>query len=112
MGTAQSKELQMTEKHSPPPLHGVDHHATMHWIDPHSLPESEGTLTKFLYNMHGDADGFLLDGEQQVHFPSHMSLALLKSVKVGEIVKIHGVKPRSSAVLVGRGPEPKKPTLL
>jgi hypothetical protein len=75
-------------------------HAAMHWIDPQSLPETSGTITKMLFNVHGDSDGFLLDGECQVHFPPHMSAELLKSVKVGEKVKVHGVKPRSVDLLV------------
>jgi hypothetical protein len=96
-------------------------HAAMHWIDPQSLPETTGSITKMLFNVHGDCDGFLLDGKHQVHFPPHMSAELLKAVKVGEQVKVHGVKPRSIDVLVAasvtaangkmivdHGPEPKK----
>jgi hypothetical protein len=96
-------------------------HAAMHWIDPHSLPETAGTLTKMLFNVHGDVDGFLLDGEHQVHFPPHLSTGLLKAVKVGEKIKVHGVKLRDVALLVAvsitaengtvivdHGPEPIK----
>jgi hypothetical protein len=69
-------------------------------IDPKSLPETKGEVTKFLFNFHNDANGFLLDGEHQVYFPPHMSQRLLKKVKVGELVTIHGLKRRGSDVLV------------
>ena|ERR1035437_2959451 len=75
-------------------------HAAMHLIDPKSLPETKGKVTKFLFNLHNDATGFLLDGENQVHFPPHMSERLLKKVKVGELVVIHGLKRRGSDVLI------------
>jgi hypothetical protein len=75
-------------------------HAAMHWIDPQSLPETSGILTKMLFNVHGYVDGFLLDDERQVHFPPHMSDELVSAVKVGEKVKVHGVKPRSVNLLV------------
>jgi hypothetical protein len=93
----------------------------MHWIDPQSLAETSGTITKMLFNVHGDVDGFLLDGECQVHFPPHMSTELIKAVNVGEKVKVTGVKPRSvdllvaasitsasGKVVVDHGHEPKK----
>jgi hypothetical protein len=72
----------------------------MHLIEPNSLPQSKGKVTKFLLNFHNDATGFLLDGEQQVHFPAHMSDKLLKWVKVGDFVTIHGLKRRGSDVLI------------
>jgi hypothetical protein len=96
-------------------------HAGAHWIDYKSLPETSGTLSKMLYKIHGDADGFLLDGDRQVHFPPHMSAELHKAVKVGEKIKVHAVKPRASdalvaaavtsangTVVVDHGPVPKK----
>jgi hypothetical protein len=75
-------------------------HAAMHLIEPQSLPEIRGKVTKFLFDFHNDATGFLLDGEHQVHFPHHMSEKLLKNVKVGELVSIHGLKRRGSDTLV------------
>ena len=75
-------------------------HAAVHWIDPHSLPETAGTLTKMLFNVQGDVDGFLLDGQHQVHFPPHLSAGLLKAVKVGEKIKVHAVKLRDVDLLV------------
>ena len=52
--------------------------------------ERSGAVSKFLYNAHGDSDGFLLDGEKQVHFPPHLSAEVLKNVKVGDKVHVHG----------------------
>jgi hypothetical protein len=68
----------------------------MHWIDPASLPETSGTVARFLFNTHGDADGFLLDGGRQVHLPPHLSAELLRKVKVGDKVRVRGVKPRGA----------------
>ena len=62
--------------------HAAD--APKHGVDPKSLPQTNGTVSKFLFNLHGDADGFLLDGEHQVHLPPHLSSELLKAVKVGD----------------------------
>jgi hypothetical protein len=75
-------------------------HATMHLIEPGSLPETRGKLTKFLFNFHNDATGFLLDDKQQVHFPAHMSELLMKKIAEGEFVTIHGLKHRGSDVLI------------
>jgi len=32
----------------------------MHWIDPESLPELQGTLEQFVLNPHGEVDGFVM----------------------------------------------------
>ena len=45
----------------------------MDWIDSAYLPETKGTLDRFLLNPHGDADGLLLTDGMEVHFPPHMS---------------------------------------
>ena len=73
----------------------------MYWIDPLSLPSIEGTVERFLFNAEGDADGFLLANGQQVHFPAHLSQALLKRVQPGDPVRVRGLKPRAADVLVG-----------
>ncbi len=72
----------------------------MNWIDPLSLPSIEGAVVRFLFNADGDADGFLLAKGQQVHFPPHLSQALLKRVKIGDHVRVRGLKPRGADVLV------------
>ena len=72
----------------------------MHWIDPLSLPSTEGDVARFLFNAEGHADGFLFTNGQQVHFPPHLSQALLKRVDVGDGVRARGFKPRGADVLV------------
>jgi hypothetical protein len=72
----------------------------MHWIDPLSLPSIEGSVARFLFNADGAADGFLFANDQQVHFPPHLSQMLLKRVRIGEHVRVRGLKPRGSDLLV------------
>ena len=72
----------------------------MHWIDPQSLPSVENRVASFLFNADGNADGFLFANGQQVHFPPHLSRQLLKRVKVGDTVRVRGLKPRGADVLV------------
>jgi hypothetical protein len=74
-------------------------HTAMHSVDPASLPRTEGVVSKFLHNLHGDADGFLLDG-QQVHFPPHLSDNLTKSIKIGDRVSVQGLKRRGVDILM------------
>ena len=75
-------------------------HAAMHLVDPKSLPETTGLVTKFLFNFDNEANGLLLDSEHQVHFPAYMSERLLKKIKIGESIAIHGLKRRGSDILV------------
>ena len=66
----------------------------MHWIDPAHLPETKGTVDRFLINPHGDADGLLLEGGKEVHFPPHMSKLVAAALKPGDHVKVRGVHLR------------------
>ncbi|WP_321894966.1 hypothetical protein [Paraburkholderia heleia] len=54
----------------------------MHWIDPHGLPETRGTVTRFLLNPQGELDGFVLGlrHPRQVHFPPHLSRQIARCV--------------------------------
>ncbi len=95
----------------------------MHWIDPKFLPEISGTVELFLLNPHGESDGLVMDDGTEVHFPPHLSTKVHKAIKVGDIVKVRGVRPREGDVLAaislqGDGgklildegpPEPKPP---
>jgi hypothetical protein len=72
----------------------------MHWIDPACLPETKGVVDRFLINLHGDADGLLLKDGKEVHFPSHMSGAILAAVKPGDPVKVRGLRPRGVDMVV------------
>lgn len=71
----------------------------MHWIDPASLPATRGTVDSFIYNQHGDADGFLLAGGRQVHLPPHLSAELQRKLKVGDKVSVRALSPRGSDLL-------------
>jgi len=66
----------------------------MHWIDPSHLPETTGTVERFLLNPHGDADGLLLTDGTEVHFPPHLSKQVLTVFKPGDEVKVRGIHPR------------------
>lgn len=73
----------------------------MHWIDPDSLRETRGTVTRFLLNPHGEPDGFVLGSRQlrQVHFPPHLSRQVARLVAVGDAIRVRGVKPRSADMI-------------
>jgi hypothetical protein len=75
----------------------------MHWIDPDSLPELQGTVERFVLNPHGEIDGFvMLGGEEDatvlVHTPPHMEAELMRHVKTGETVRVRGLRPRGAAL--------------
>ena len=72
----------------------------MHWIDPACLPETKGVVDRFLINPRGDADGLLLKDGKEVHFPPHMSVAILAAVKPGDPVKVRGLRPRGIDMVV------------
>lgn len=71
----------------------------MHWIDPECLPETHGTVTQFLLNPHGALDGFVLNGERQIHFPPHLSAWVVRHIKPGDAIKVRGVKPRNADIV-------------
>ena len=70
----------------------------MHWIDPGSLPETRGSVTRFLLNPHGEIDGVVLGSRrrQQVHFPPHLSSQVARHVAIGDEIRVRGVKPRGA----------------
>ncbi|MGI4850233.1 MAG: hypothetical protein ACRYGK_19160 [Janthinobacterium lividum] len=71
----------------------------MHWIDPLHLPETKGRVSSFLFNTHGDCDGFMLKGSLQVHVPPHLSKAILKNIGIGDTVNVRGIRPRGAEVV-------------
>lgn len=71
----------------------------MHWVDPLSLPESRGAVAVHLYNLHGEPDGFILDGGQQVHVPPHVTAHLERATEVGKQISVRGVKPKGTDLL-------------
>ena len=66
----------------------------MQWMDPAYLPETQGALDRFVINSHGDADGLLLNNGTEIHFPAHMSKAVVAAIKLGDVVRVRGVRPR------------------
>ena len=66
----------------------------MHWIDPAYLPETKGTVDRFLINAHGDAEGLMLRDGKEVHFPRHLAKRVLAAFKPGDPIKVRGVRPR------------------
>jgi len=73
----------------------------MHWIDPESLPEVSGTVSRFLLNPEGDVDGFVLGGRRlrQVHVPPHLSRHIARHVALGDKIRVRGVKPRGADMI-------------
>lgn len=82
----------------------------MHWIDPDQLPETRGTVSRFLLNPHGEPDGFILGKDRQVHFPPHLASQVMRHVAVGDKVRVRGLKPRAADVVAAiaiTGPDGK-----
>jgi hypothetical protein len=71
----------------------------MHWLDPDHLPETTGTLGRFLLNPHGETDGMILSDGTEVHFPPHMAAEIRAAVRPGEIVKVRGARPRAADMI-------------
>lgn len=71
----------------------------MHWIDPDYLPEVSGVVSCFLLNGKGEADGLVLSGGMEVHFPPHMGSDVLAVVRPGGTVHVRGVRPRGVAMI-------------
>lgn len=71
----------------------------MHWIDPDSLTPLKSKVARFLYNHKGDADGMLLANGTEAHFPPHLSIKVLKKIRVGDAITLYGVKPRVADVI-------------
>lgn len=71
----------------------------MHWIDPEYLPETRGEVERFLLNPHGDLDGLVFIDSTLIHFPPHLSEAVIKSIRPGDKVKVRGVRPRGAELI-------------
>ena len=82
----------------------------MHWIDPNQLPETRGTVSRFLLNPRGELDGFILGKDRQVHFPPHLASQVVRHVAVGDKVRVRGLKPRAADIVAAvaiTGPDDK-----
>jgi hypothetical protein len=75
----------------------------MHWIDPECLPETTGTVERFVMNPHGEIDGLILDcGTDKavlVHVRPHLSAEIEAAVHPGEAVRVRGVRPRGAEMI-------------
>ncbi|MGN4076997.1 hypothetical protein ACS0X5_10605 [Burkholderia gladioli] len=73
----------------------------MHWIDPEGLPETRGTVSRFLLNPHGEIDGIVLGTRDMrlVHVPPHLSKRIERHVAVGDTIRVRGVKPRGADLI-------------
>jgi hypothetical protein len=72
----------------------------MHWLDPDYLPETRGTLERFIVNPEGDIDGLLLTDGTEVHTPPHLSPELSEALSPGRRVTVRGVKPRNGDIII------------
>jgi len=78
----------------------------MHWVDPDYLPETRGTLARFLLNPKAEVDGLLLDDGTEVHTAPHLSAQLLKTLKPGIALGVRGLKPYGVDMLVALAIDP------
>ncbi|KAB7769779.1 hypothetical protein [Xanthomonas maliensis] len=79
----------------------------MHWVDPDFLPETRGTLARFLLNPKADIDGLLLADGTEVHTPPHLSQALHAALAPGARLTVRGLKPRGVDMLVALAIDPE-----
>lgn len=75
----------------------------MHWIDPDCLPQTQGVVEGFITNRHGEIDGMLLTGVRQsallVCTPPHMAAEIEAAVKIGETIRVRGIRPRVADIV-------------
>ena len=75
----------------------------MHWIDPNCLQETQGEVEGFITNRHGEIDGVLLAGPRQttllVCTPPHMAAEIEAAVKIGETIRVRGIRPRRADIV-------------
>jgi hypothetical protein len=75
----------------------------MHWIDPDCLPETAGTVERFIVNPHGEVDGLLMMTEKNtlviVHTPPNLEADIVAAVKVGDAISVRGVRPRGADMI-------------
>jgi hypothetical protein len=93
----------------------------MHWIDPSYLPQTDGTVERFLVNPHGEIDGLLLVDGLEVHVPPRLDAGLRAAVQPGTAIAVFGVrshgvemisavaiKARPGCLIADNGPPKKK----
>jgi hypothetical protein len=71
----------------------------MHWLDPDYLPETVGTVGRFLINPDDLIDGLLLADGTEIHIPPHMDEAVRQACHPGDAISVRGVRPRGADVI-------------
>jgi hypothetical protein len=60
--------------------------------DPGQLPAYTGRLQQFTLTPRGEIDGLILSDGTEVKTPPHLSTAIAYSVKLGDTVRVHGLR--------------------
>jgi hypothetical protein len=73
----------------------------MHWLNPDYLPEISGIFERFLFNLHGEADGMVMSDGTEVHFPPHMADEVCACIRADERtkVKVRGIRQPAGGVI-------------
>ncbi len=71
----------------------------MHWLDPDFLPETSGTIVRFIPTPKGEMDGFVLESGQQVHLPPRLTQQAQALLHPGDLVRIRGARLRGLDVI-------------
>jgi hypothetical protein len=78
---------------APPPGAGAP------FYDLQQLPAIKGIVSRYTLTPRGDVDGLILTDGTEVHFPPHLSTALVYAVKPGDTVTVRGHKALSVPVV-------------
>ena len=68
--------------------------------DPSQLPATQGKVAQYSLTPRGDVDGLILQDGTQIHFPPHMSTALVYAVRPGDSVTVHGLKAKALPIVM------------
>lgn len=73
----------------------------MHWISPDYLSEISGAFERFLFNLNGEADGMIMSGGTEIHFPPHMADEVCACIRTDERtkVKVRGIRRPAGGVI-------------
>ena len=82
----------------------------------------DGVVEQYLFNPRGEADGLFLTDGTQIHFPPHMSTALVRAIKAADRINARGVRQgdrvfvayeiineKTKITVVDSGPRPGPP---
>ncbi len=68
--------------------------------DAAQLPQVQGKVAQYSLTPRGDVDGLILQDGTQVHFPPHLSTALVYAVRPGDSVTVHGLKAKALPIVM------------